>query len=123
MPRMERVDDEIRKVLNEIIAYEMKDPRLDTLINVTGVTTSKDLKSAKVYVRVMDKSKAADALKALNRASAFIRGLLFDRLKIRLVPHLSFVLDNSFERGFKIEGIIKQMHERGELSGDGEKDE
>lgn len=123
MPRMERVDDEIRKVLNEIIAYEMKDPRLDTLINVTGVTTSKDLKSAKVYVSVMDKSKAADALKALNSASAFIRGLLFDRLKIRLVPHLSFVLDNSFERGFKIEGIIRQMHERGELSGDGEKDE
>ena len=123
MPRMERVDDEIRKVLNEIIAYEMKDPRLDTLINVTGVTTSKDLKSAKVYVSVMDKSKAADALKALNSASAFIRGLLFDRLKIRLVPHLSFVLDNSFERGFKIEGIIKQMHERGELSSDGEKDE
>ena len=123
MPRMERVDDEIRKVLNEIIAYEMKDPRLDTLINVTGVNTSKDLKSAKVYVSVMDKSKASDALKALNSASAFIRGLLFERLKIRLVPHLSFVLDNSFERGFKIEGIIRQMHERGELSGDGEKDE
>ncbi len=123
MPRMERVDDEICKILNEIIAYEMKDPRLDTLINVTGVTTSKDLKSAKAFVSIMDKTKAVDALKALNSASAYIRGLLFERLKIRLVPHLSFVSDNSFERGFKIEGIIKEMHERGELGNDGDKDE
>ena len=50
MPLMERVDDEILKLLNEIIVKDLKDPRLNTLISVTSVNTSKDLKTAKVYV-------------------------------------------------------------------------
>ena len=105
MPKIERVDDEIRKILNEIIAHEMKDPRLDTLINVTEVQTTKDLKSAKVYVSVMDVQKQKDAVKALNAGSSFIRGLLFDRIKIRLVPHLTFILDMSMEKGYRMEKI------------------
>lgn len=109
MPKIERVDDEIRKILNEIIAHEMKDPRLDTLINVTEVQTTKDLKSAKVYVSVMDVQKQKDAVKALNAGSSFIRGLLFDRIRIRLVPHLTFILDMSMEKGYRIEKIIKEM--------------
>ena len=123
MPKMERVDDEIRKILNDIIAHEMKDPRLDTLINVTEVHTTKDLKTAKVYVSIMDKHKVKGALKSLNSASAYMRGLLFDRLKIRLVPHLTFYIDNSFEHGYKIEGILKKMHEEGELKEEKETDE
>ena len=55
--KMDRVDDEIRKTLNEIIAYELKDPRLETLINVTAVNTTKDLKSAKVFVSIKAKQK------------------------------------------------------------------
>lgn len=116
MSKMERVDDELRKILNEIIAHEMKDPRLETLINVTDVETSKDLKTSKVFVSIMDKDKVNDAIKALNSASSFIRGQLFERIKIRLVPHLVFVEDNSFERGFKIESIIRKMRESGELN-------
>lgn len=115
MPNIDRVDEEIRKILNEIIAHEMKDPRLDTLINVTEVVAAKDLKTAKVYVSIMDKPKAKDALKSLNSASAYIRGLLFDRMKIRLVPHLTFYLDSSLENGYKIEGIIRKMKEEGQI--------
>ena len=111
MGKIERVDDEICKILNEIIAHEMKDPRLDTLINVTSVETSKDLKSAKVYVSIMDKTMAKDALKVLNNASSYIRELLFDRLKIRFVPHMVFKLDESLDHGFHIEQIIKELHE------------
>ena len=113
--KMDRVDDEIRKTLNEIIAYELKDPRLETLINVTAVNTTKDLKSAKVFVSIMDKSKAKDALIALKNASGFIRGILFEKLKIRLVPHLTFHLDESLNRGFAIENILKEMHANGQF--------
>lgn len=113
--KMDRVDDEIRKTLNEIIAYELKDPRLETLINVTAVNTTKDLKSAKVFVSIMDKSKAKDALTALKNASGFIRGILFEKLKIRLVPHLTFHLDESLNRGFAIENILKEMHANGQF--------
>ena len=115
MPNMDRVDEEIRKILNEIIAHELKDPRLDTLINVTEVKTSKDLKTAKAFVSIMDKDKAKDALKSLNSASAYIRGLLFERMKIRLVPHITFHLDTALENGYKIEGILKKMRENGEI--------
>lgn len=113
--KMDRVDDEIRKTLNEIIAYELKDPRLETLINVTAVNTTKDLKSAKVFVSIMDKNKAKDALIALKNASGFIRGILFEKLKIRLVPHLTFHLDESLNRGFAIENILKEMHANGQF--------
>ena len=113
--KMDRVDDEIRKTLNEIIAYELKDPRLETLINVTAVNTTKDLKSAKVFVSIMDKRKAKDALAALKNASGFIRGILFEKLKIRLVPHLTFHLDESLNRGFAIENILKEMHANGQF--------
>ena len=113
--KMDRVDDEIRKTLNEIIAYELKDPRLETLINVTAVNTTKDLKSAKVFVSIMDKNKAKDALAALKNASGFIRGILFEKLKIRLVPHLTFHLDESLNRGFAIENILKEMHANGQF--------
>ena len=119
MPKMERVDDEIGKVLNEIVSHELKDPRLDTLVSITGVETTKDLKSAKVFVSVMDASKAKGAIDALNGASAFIRGLLFDRLRIRLVPHLTFIRDDSFARGAKIDELIKKMRESGDIP-DGE---
>ena len=115
MPNMDRVDEEIRKILNEIIAHELKDPRLDTLINVTEVKTSKDLKTANAFVSIMDKDKSKDALKSLNSASAYIRGLLFERMKIRLVPHITFHLDTALENGYKIEGILKKMRENGEI--------
>jgi ribosome-binding factor A len=114
MPRIERVDGEICKVLNEAIARELKDPRVDTLISVTSVETAKDLKTAKVYVSIMDKEKAKDALKALNNASGFLRGILFERLKIRIAPHLDFALDNSFENGDKIDRIIYEIHKKEE---------
>ena len=111
MPRQERVDDEICKQLNVIIARELKDPRLTTLVSVTGVNVSKDLKTAKAYISVMDKDKEKDVLSALSSASAYIRGLLFERLKIRLVPHFTFILDHSMENGDKIDKIIKKLHE------------
>lgn len=115
--RIERVDNELLKELNEIVLHEMKDPRLGQMVSVTAVETAKDLKTAKVFVSVMDENSVKDVLKALNGAAAFIRGLLFDRLKIRTVPHLTFVKDNSISHSFKIEKILKEInvsHENGE---------
>ncbi len=115
MPRQERVDDEICKQLNIIIARELKDPRLQTLVSVTAVETSKDLKTAKAYVSVMKQDAVQDAVNALNQASSFIRGLLFERLKIRLVPHITFIPDNSMENGDKIDKILKELHKNGKF--------
>ena len=111
MPRPERVDDEICKQLNQIVARELKDPRLDTLVSITSVHVSKDLKTAKAYVSVLDKSAEKGAIEALNSATSYIRGLLFERLKIRLVPHITFIADHTLEHGDKIDKIIKKIHD------------
>lgn len=126
MVKIERVDNELTKELNFIVSRELKDPRLSAnMVSVTAVETSKDLKTAKVFVSIMennlDKSEdglsgnssekvVKDILNALNGASAFIRTLLFDRLKIRTVPHLTFIKDNSIAHSFKIESILKGLN-------------
>ena len=106
---LERVNNEIQKELNEIISRDLKDPRVTCIVSVTAVETAKDLKSAKVFVSIMDDSASIDVLKALNGAAAYMRGLLFDRLKIRTVPHLAFHKDNSVQNAMKIEKILSGL--------------
>ena len=108
--KIERVNNELTKELNLIIGREMKDPRLGGLVSVTAVETAKDLKNAKVFVSIMDEKTEKDVLNALNGASAYIRVLLFDRLKIRNVPHFVFVKDNSISHSFRIESILKELN-------------
>lgn len=109
MPRIERVEQEMRKELNSIIAYGLNDPRIDALISVTKVETAKELKYAKVYISIFNNENPEEVLKVLNKASSFLRGELFKRLKIREVPELHFAIDNSIEYGYKIESILKEI--------------
>ena len=117
--KLERVDNELEKELNVIIARELKDPRICCFVSVTAVETSKDLKTAKAFVSIMEEEKVKDVLAALNGASAYIRGLLFERLKIRTVPHITFYKDNSLNHSFKIEAILKELNISEESDEDG----
>ncbi len=109
MPRLERVEDEIMKELNQLIAYEMKDPRINGMISVTKVKTSKELKHAKVYISIFNNENPELMLDVLQKASSFLRSELFKRLKIREIPELQFALDNSIEYGMKIDNILKEI--------------
>ncbi len=111
MPKLERVDSQIVKELNEIIAYEFKDPRVNTMVSVTGAETTKDLKYAKVYVSVFNNAETDVVIKTLNSAAGFLRSRLFERLKIRSVPNLSFYADISAAYGAKIDEIIKKIND------------
>jgi ribosome-binding factor A len=112
--KIERVDSEIMRELSNILAYEIKDPRLCTMISVTGVNTAKDLKTAKVYVSIFDENTVKESLNVLNGASGYIRKLLFDRLKIRLVPYLTFIADTSVSQGCKIDKILRTLNIKSE---------
>jgi len=107
---IERVNNELQKELNVIIGREVKDPRVTCIVSVTAVETAKDLKTAKVFVSIMDDAASKDVLAALNGASAFMRSLLFDRMKIRTVPHLTFYKDKSIQNAMKIEKILNELH-------------
>lgn len=112
--KMERIDSEIMREISSIIVYELKDPRLTTMVTITQVITAKDLKTAKVYVSVLDDNNVKGVLDILNRASGFIRSQLFERLKIRMVPYFTFIADTSISHGFHIDKILKGLNIKSE---------
>jgi ribosome-binding factor A len=108
--KTERVDAEIQKELSMLLNYGVKDPRLEgAMIGVTKVKTTQDLRYAKVFVSIMDPDKTT-VLKTLRSCAGFLRSSLSARLRIRTVPELMFELDDSFEYGYKIDKILKDLH-------------
>lgn len=105
---MQRVSELIRRELATVIDREMDDPRV-RFVSVTAVDVSKDLRTAKVYVTQID-TAAGGALDmgSLQKASGFLRKRLADTLTLKSIPALTFVYDNSIERGVRLTRLIEQ---------------
>jgi ribosome-binding factor A len=107
--RHERVGEEIAHEINAMLAGELKDPRLEGMVVVSEVRVQPDMKHARVFVHARGTSKEqADAIKALEHASGFIRAEIVERLQLRRLPELHFALDLSEERAQRIEQLLKQ---------------
>ena len=104
--RMGRINEEIQRAMAELIR-SVKDPRVRGLISVTAVETTPDLKYAKIYVSVLDKSASAQALKGLKSASGWLRRELGRTLDLRSTPELSFVRDDSIDQGAHILDLLR----------------
>jgi len=109
--RHERVGEEIAHEINAMLAGELKDPRLEGNVCVSEVRVQPDMKHARVFVsvRTENSKEQADAVKALEHASGFIRHELIERLQLRRLPDLHFTLDLSQEHMERIEQLLKQM--------------
>ncbi len=108
--RAERISEEIKRDLMDIIRHDVHDPRIDSLISITDVVVSGDLSYAKIYVsKIGSDTERSELIEALEKANGFIRTLLSKRLKTRSVPELSFHLDNSMIYGAKIDGILNEL--------------
>ena len=123
--RTQRVADQIRREIAVLIQMELNDPRIG-MVSVTAVKVSRDLSYAKIYVTVLnsladsgavnsstlsapgqlDKLEIEENLKALNKASGYLRSLLAKRLTLRSVPKLRFHYDGSVERGRHLSEFI-----------------
>ena len=104
--RLGRIGDQIQKDLAELIRTEVKDPRIG-MITITGVEVSSDYHHAKVFFTTLGGSEAvAKAADGLHHASGFLRFQLAKGLKLRLVPELHFVYDESVERGIRLSTLI-----------------
>ena len=106
--RIGRVNEEIQRELASLIPT-VKDPRVTNagMISVTAVETTQDLKYAKIFVSVLDKSASAQALKGLKSASGYLRRELGQRLNLRNTPELSFVRDDSIDKGAHILDMLR----------------
>jgi ribosome-binding factor A len=110
--RTERVSDQIRMEIADILMRRVKDPRVG-FVTVTAVDVTADLKQAWVYVTVLQQgAQEAGTLEALSRAEGFIRGELGRRLKLRYVPVLTFVKDTSVDRVTRIMNLLDQVNPR-----------
>ena len=116
--RPERVAELMKREIAGILARELRDPRVSSMVSVTDVEVTKDLSFARVFVSLLAEGEERErTLVALQRAAGFVRHQLAPRLGLREVPDLRFVHDASIERGARVEEILKKI-ERGEPVGD-----
>ena len=106
--RIGRINEEIQRELSSLIRT-VKDPRVSGMISVTAVDTTPDLKYAKVYISVLDKSDCTQVLKGLKSASGYLRRELGQALQLRYTPELSFVRDDSIEEGAHILKLLNDL--------------
>ena len=99
--RIGRINEELQRELAALIPT-VKDPRVTGMISVTAVETTPDLKYAKVYVSMLDKSDCTQVLKGLKSAAGYLRRELGRTVNLRNTPQLSFVQDDSIDKGAHI---------------------
>ncbi|TKW74989.1 MAG: 30S ribosome-binding factor RbfA, partial [Staphylococcus hominis] len=101
--RAERVGEQMKKEVMDIINNKVKDPRVG-FITITDVELTNDLSQAKVFLTVLgNKKEVNDTFKALDKAKGFIRSELGSSMRLPIVPELFFEYDESIEYGNKIE--------------------
>ena len=107
--RIGRINEEIQKELANLIR-NLKDPRVqDTMISITHVETTPDLRYAKVYVSFLQEERAKDALKGLTSAGGYLRRELGRALNLRYTPELTWALDDSITYGAKMLALINSL--------------
>lgn len=104
--RIGRINEEIQRELASLIS-NVKDPRVSGMISVTAVDTTPDLRFAKIFISVLDKSDCAQVLKGLKSASGYLRRELGRSLNLRYTPELTFVRDDSIDQGAHILEMLR----------------
>lgn len=106
---MERVAQEIKREISNILARELRDPRLG-FVTITYVELSADLKNAKVHYSVLGSKKDEDSSQvALKKATGYIRKLIGQRLNLRFNPEIIFRFDKSIAYSIKIEEVLREI--------------
>jgi ribosome-binding factor A len=108
--RADRINEQIRRDLADIIRTELKDPRIG-MISLTSVEVTPDYAHANVYFTSMtDRSAIPTILAGLKKSAGFLRLQLGKRIKIHQIPELRFKFDESLERGISLSALIDQAN-------------
>ena len=126
--RTDRVADQIQRELAQLIAQQVKDPRVG-MVTITGVDVTREFDHAKIYITVMgaDQEAVKETLTGLRAAAGFLRRELGRAIRIRTIPQLHFMYDESIEYGHRLSSLIEEavksdkQHTKGsDNSADGE---
>ena len=107
--RSDRIGGMVQRKLSQLIQQEIKDPRLPPFVTISSVTVSSDLGHAKVYFTALN-CDVAETTSILNAAAGFLRSALARTIKVRSVPQLHFVYDESIEYGRNLSKLIDDVN-------------
>ena len=117
--RIERTNDDIQRVLANLLR-NIKDPRVaNSMISITDVKTTGDLRYSQIYISVLNIENEKELMKGLKSASGYLRHELGSILDLRYTPELQFHLDKSIEQGAHISKIINSLDIPKESEGNG----
>ena len=105
--RLGRINEELKKVISQVINYELENSKVTGMVSVTKVKITPDLRYAKVYVSMLDTKDVKKTLEGLKQSAGFIRS----RVNLRVTPELVFEYDDSEEQGYRIEQILRELKE------------
>ncbi len=112
MGRMERVNEQMKREISQMLRQDFQDPRL-TLVTILGVEVSKDLQHAVVYYSVLgDEAKVTELGEVLERLKGYIRKLVGQRVRMRYTPELRFEYDRSILHSARIEQTLSEIKEK-----------
>lgn len=109
--RINRISEEVKRELSDIIMNDLKDPRITGMISIVNLKVTRDLRYAKVYISIYgsdeDKKNAIDGLR---NAAGFLRKEIGRRVQLRYTPELIFEMDDSIEQGIYISNLIEKLN-------------
>ena len=114
--RTERINYSIRKVLANAINNDLSDPRISSSVSITRVSVSPDLSRANIYISLfLGSYNQEDVLSALRSSSGRLRKIISNKLRIRKIPKLTFLIDSGMDEALKMDKLIDQVVNRQSL--------
>lgn len=110
--RIDRISEEVRRALDQIIRDEVSDPRVGGTWSILRADVTRDLRYCKVRVTVLEENKRKDMMSALKSASGFIRRELGKKVDLRYTPELIFELDVNIEYAAHIQEVLREDEKR-----------
>jgi len=118
--RTSMVEEASREVLAEVLASEVKDPRVG-FVTITGVKVSPDLRHARVFVSVLgEDEEVARSMAGLESARGYMRSELGKHLRLKYLPEIEFVLEHGTEEALRLANLMREVASEMEEGGDGD---
>ena len=111
--RSDRVGDLLLEIVSQLLTKEVSDPRIGP-VTLTGAEVSRDLRNARIYFSLLTGNEGrAEVLTGLRSATGFIRAKIAKELKLRFVPTIEFVYDDTQDKARRIEDLLRQVKKEG----------
>lgn len=118
--RVNRIAEEIKKVISQLLVNGLKDPRINSMTSVTKVEVTSDLRYATVFISVLgDEKSKKDTLDGLKSARGYIRNTIGKEIDLRYIPEPIFKLDESIEISINMAKLINEVTEQDKAKREG----